>query len=112
MKILQTRALKNKNLDEYEKCTKLYQNTFKASKLKLGSDINVENDDNAVWGKWIAQCEEICPADLYNDQKLFEDVDGIKEYFNRFIVRPFKNFFMGTKDMDDEYSINGEMDES
>lgn len=112
MKILQTRALKNKNLDEYEKCTKLYQNTFKASKLKLGSDINVENDDNAVWGKWIAQCEEICPADLYNDQKLFEDVDGIKEYFNRFIVRPFKNFFMGTKDMDDEYSINGEIDES
>lgn len=105
MKILQTRALKNKNLDEYEKCTKLYQNTFKASKLNLGSEINVENDDNAVWGKWIQQCEEVCPADLYKDKKIFEDVDGIKEYFDRFIVRPFKNFFIGSKEMDKEFSV-------
>ena len=105
-KVLQNRAFKDNNADDYSKYTKLYQDTFKNSKLKINSgDGNNLNDENVCWGNWVKDVENYTPAELYQDKKLFDDVDGIKEYFKRFIVRPFKNFFTGSSEMDSEYSI-------
>lgn len=105
-KILQNRAFQENNADDYTKYMKAYQDTFKNSKLKINSgDGNNLNDENVCWGNWVKDVENYTPADLYQDKKLFDDVDGIKEYFKRFIVRPFKNFFTGSSEMDSEYSI-------
>ena len=105
-KVLQNRAFQENNADDYSKYTKLYQDTFKNSKLKINSgDGSNLNDENVCWGNWVKDVENYAPAELYQDKKLFDDIDGIKSYFKRFIVRPFKNFFTGSSEMDSEYSI-------
>ena len=105
-KILQQRAFLNGNSDEYVKYMKAYQDTFKSSRLKMGSDDDADmSDENVCWGRFIQEVEQYTPADLYTNKKLFEDIDGIKEYFKRFIVRPFKNFFTGENALDEEYSV-------
>lgn len=106
IKILQNRAIQGGDADSYEKFTKLYQSTLKAANLKPKcSDSDVSNDDNACWGVFIKDIEDHSPAEVYMDKKIFDDVDGIKDYFKRFIVRPFKNFFTGSNEMDEEFSI-------
>lgn len=112
-KILQQRAFFTGNADEYIKYTKAYQDTFKSSKLRMSIDDDADmSDENVCWGRFIQEVEQYTPADLYTNKKLFEDADGIKEYFKRFIVRPFRNFFTGEKVLDDEYSVlPGEEDE-
>lgn len=112
-KVLQVRAFKDNDPDRYEKYTKLYQTTFKAAKLKVGSDdADVKNDENTTFGAFLDNIETFACGELYKDKKLFADIDEIKDYFTRFIVRPFKNFFTGTNDLDNEFSIdNGEDDD-
>ena len=105
-KILQQRAFMQNNADEYTKYMKAYQDTFKNSKLKMSTDDEGDmSDENVCFGKWIQAVEEYTPADLYKKKDLFQDVDGIKEYIQRFIVRPFKNFFTGSNVPDKEYRI-------
>lgn len=105
-KVLQQRAFEHGNADEYTKYMKAYQDTFKSSKLKMSTDDDGDmNDENVCWGKFIQAVEEYTPADLYTNKGIFDDVDGIKEYFNRFIVRPFRNFFTGSNDQDPEFSV-------
>lgn len=105
-KVLQNRAFKNNDADDYAKYSKLYQDTLKSSKLKMtDEDERNMNDETVCWGNFVRDVEQYTPADLYMNKKLFDDVDDIKEYFKRFIVRPFKNFFTGSKEMDEEFSI-------
>ena len=105
-KVLQNRAFKENNADNYAKYSKIYQDTLKVSKLKMtDEDEQNVNDETVCWGNFVKDVEQYTPADLYLNKKLFDDADQIKEYFKRFIVRPFKNFFTGSKDMDEEFSI-------
>ena len=53
----------------------------------------------------IRTIEQYTPAEYYADKTLFKDADGIGEYFDRFIKRPLKNIFSGTKEMDLEYRV-------
>lgn len=108
--ILKKRAFKEGNVDNYDKTSKLYQNTL----AKIGvneDDIDDDNSDiiGATWGTLIQTIENFTPAEVYKDKKLFKDHDSIEEYFNRFIIRPFRNFFTGSNEQDPEFSIkNGE----
>lgn len=104
IKIQQIRA--RDDADAFQKFTKLYQDTLKSANLKVksGEDDTV-TDDEACWGKFVADVEKYTPAEVYKDKALFSDVDGLKSYFERFIVRPFKNFFTGSNVMDSEFSI-------
>jgi len=105
-KVLQTRAFKANDAENYAKYSKIFQDTLKASKLKMTEEDEQNlNDEEVCWGNFIKDVEQYTPADLYLNKKIFEDVDEIKEYFKRFIIRPFKNFFTGSKDMDEEFSI-------
>lgn len=114
IKIQQIRARNKSDADMFQKFTKLYQETLKSANLKVkSSDADYANDDDACWGTYVMDIEKFTPADVYRDRALFKDVDGIKDYFHRFIVRPFKNFFTGSNEMDHEFSISagGEADE-
>jgi len=106
IKVLQTRAMKKGDPDSFDKFTKLYHSTLKAGGLKTRSETDNVGDDDACWGNFIRDAENFVPADIYKDKTLFDDVDGIKDYFNRFIVRPFKNFFTGSTDEDEEFAIH------
>lgn len=105
-KILQQRAFVAGDADEYTKYMKAYQDTFKNSKLKMSVDDDGDMmDENACWGKFLQSVEQYTPAQLYKKGSLFDDVDGIKDYFKRYIVRPFKNFFTGSTEQDAEFSV-------
>lgn len=107
-KVLQDRMLIRGDMDAYDKFVKTYQATLKSAKWKPKNEIEKSSgNENDTWGTFIAQVEQFCPAEVYKDKHLFEDHDKIGEYFNRFIVRPFRNFFTGSSDMDPNYSVNG-----
>ena len=106
IKVLQTRAMKKGDPDSFDKFTKLYHSTLKAGGLKTRSETDNVGDADACWGNFVLDVEKFVPAEIYKDKTLFDDVDGIKDYFNRFIVRPFKNFFTGSTDEDEEFSIH------
>lgn len=54
--------------------------------------------------------EKYTPAEYYKNQELFKDYDNIKDYFDRFILRPLKNLMHGTVDRDYEYRVKEEED--
>lgn len=105
-KTLENRAFQKGNTDDYLKLTKLYQDTIKTANMKPNTGAaDTLSDEQTVWGNFVKNVEEFSPAEIYKDKKLFADFDGIKDYFDRFIVRPFKNFFTGSSDMDKECVI-------
>lgn len=91
------------DIDRYDKLTQLYQKTLKTANIKLSS--GVVNTDNDAYGVWLSDIEKNSPADYYKDKLLFKDFFGIKEYVERLLFRPLKNLLTGSKEMDNEYSI-------
>lgn len=106
IKIQQVRARNKGDADTFQKFTKLYQDTLKSANIKVkSSEAGLVDDEKACWGTFIRDIERYTPADVYQDQTLFKDVDGIQSYFERFVTRPIKNFFLGTREMDKEFQI-------
>ena len=109
IKVLQQKAYVRGDMDTFDKATKLYQQTMKTSGLQPRQDnSDAFDDDKACFGVWKGQIEQYCPADIYKDKQMFADVDKVKEYFERFILRPVCNFFSGERHMDPEYSLTPE----
>lgn len=105
-KILSDRARRTGDLDTWDKLQKSYQSSLKAANLKtmtMSAEQQSENDQ--TWGQFIKKVEQYTPAEIYQDKKLYADFDGLKSYFQRFVLRPMRNFFGGTRDKDKEFSI-------
>jgi hypothetical protein len=107
IKVQQNRALQSGNAEQYEKMTKLYQSTLSSANLnpKNAKDTKL-NDPDECWGVLVRNVEKYVPADIYKDDKLFKDFDGIKDYITRFLYRPFKNLFTKQYEKDPEFSID------
>lgn len=71
-----------------------------------------ETDSSKIYGMWIKDIEQYRPAEYFKDKKLYEDYDGIMDYFNRFVLRPMKNLLTGSRDFDKEFMIENEDDDS
>jgi len=50
------------------------------------------------FGVWVKDIEALKPAEWWNKQEKYKDMDGFMPYINNYIVRPIKNFFTGVKD--------------
>lgn len=106
IKIQQTRARNKNDVDTFQKLTKLYQDTLKSANLKVRAGAAAAiNDDEACWGNTVRMVERYCPAEYYQDKKLYHDADGLGSYLKRFLERATRNFFGGTREMDPEFSI-------
>lgn len=57
-------------------------------------------------GEMIRDIEEYCPAEYYQDKKLFADFDKLREYIDRFMTRPLRNLLTGSKELDKEFSLS------
>lgn len=113
LKVLQNRAAKANDDAAYVKYQKAYTDTLKSPDLRSAkSKGGAATDAQASWGKFIEMVEKYTPAEYYKDDKMFDDASGIKDYFKRFFVRPFKNFFTGSTELDPEYSVKQEDVES
>ena len=53
---------------------------------------------SSYYGKWIDQIEENEPAEFFKDKSLYEDYDGLGQYFKDWILRPLKNLLTGSRD--------------
>ena len=102
--LMKTQALNAKKYDDYNKMSTLYQKTLTTANLEPKRKDNTTKELE-TWGLFVSTIEKYTPAEYYKDKKLFTDFDGIKEYFERFILRPLRNLFFGRHDLDPEYSI-------
>lgn len=67
-----------------------------------------ETDSTKIYGIWIRDIEQTKPAEYFKDKNIYSDYDGIKEYFDRFILRPMKNLLAGSRDFDKEFMIEND----
>jgi hypothetical protein len=57
------------------------------------------NKSSEAFGVWLADIEKYKPAEWYKNQDIYKDVNGIKEYWDTHILRPFLNFWGIQKNM-------------
>lgn len=75
------------------------------AKLTVKSNSDKKEEKISPLGVRIADIELKTPAEVFEDRKLFEDVDGVFDYFKRFILRPLINYVSGSRDMDKEFNV-------
>lgn len=51
-----------------------------------------------TFSSFIKVIEENEPAEYYKDKALFQDYDNIEFYFEKYVLRPLKNFILGSRD--------------
>ena len=61
-----------------------------------------------AFGLWIKEIEELTPAEWYEDQLKYKDMDGFAQYIKNYVVRPIRNFLSGTRNfkVDDNIDSN------
>jgi len=96
-----------KELQELMKNLKISPYTAKANDMNSGAD---------TFGQWIADIERSEPAQwLKSDSRgeIYRDVGNTEEYFQKYIVRPLKNFIMGSRDFntDENEEMEREFDD-
>ena len=92
-----------KSTDKLEKSLRELMNDSNLTP-KTMSAMN-ESESTKMYSQWIKDIEQYRPAEYFKDKSLYEDFDGIKEYFERFILRPMKNLLTGTREFDKEFSV-------
>jgi hypothetical protein len=89
------------------------------TKLAISPNVAKSNSLNAggdSFGQWIADIEKEEPAQwLKSDPKgeIYRDVGNTEEYFQKYIVRPLKNFIQGSRDFntDENEEMEKEFDD-
>lgn len=76
---------------------KRFQETVKTAGLDPANASAITGAQE-TFGNWIREIETKTPAEWYENNKLFEDVDNIKQYWQDFVTRPIKNFMGLSKD--------------
>lgn len=115
-KILQARGIETNNVEEINKYSNLFQKSqkYKDEYIQKVKKAEVAEVETVSLTSLIDQVEKFCPADVYKKKDIFADVDGIKDYMSRFVYRPLKNFFTGSRELDKEFNIDtfgGDSDE-
>lgn len=106
IQVMKDRAFNSGDAERYDKALRLYLTTLKGGNLQIkGDEQSGGNDPNACWGVYNSMIEKYVPSDIYKNRSLYDDEDDIGGYFKRFILRPIKNFFSGSRELDKEYSI-------
>jgi len=96
-----------KELQELMKNLKISPYTAKANDMNSGAD---------TYGQWIVDIERYEPAEwLKSDPRgqIYRDVGNTEEYFQKYIVRPLKNFIQGSRDFntDENEEMEKEFDD-
>ncbi len=64
---------------------------------------NNESESTRTFGQWIKDIEQNRPAEFFEDKALYDDYDGIKGYFEEFILRPMRNLIGNSREFSREY---------
>lgn len=101
--------------DDTSDAVKELQNLMKNLAISPNS-VNSSGGKGAdTFGMWIRDIENEEPAQwLKSDPRgdMYRDVGNVDEYFKKYIVRPLKNFIMGSKDFNVEDEVSDEFEDS
>jgi len=90
---------------------KQLQVLFKSLNIAPSSSTATSKGSEAI-GNWIADIERTEPAQWYQEDgkkySLLADVDDVEGYFQKYFVRPLKNFITGSKDFNIDEEDGGE----
>lgn len=102
-KLQQMTALKDKKLDDFDKATKLYRDTFKQAGLKTVAEKDTSNDE--TFCMTLGFISEYTPEEFYLNKELYKDNDNIGDYIERHITRPMINLETGSNVRDFEFFV-------
>lgn len=66
---------------------------------------STEDDNTKAFGEFIRDIEKYRPCEYFEDKTIYEDADGIGQYFTDFVLRPLRNLVTGSRDFIGKYSI-------
>lgn len=109
--------IRNKRLngDNTDKEQKTLQDLMKNLTITPNTTKDVGSKDEQILGLWIKDIEENEPAEwLKTDPRgdMYRDVGNVEQYFEKFLVRPLKNFILNSRDfnIDDDIKTDEEWD--
>ena len=107
--IMKYRARQEKDIDRYDKISKLYQQTLANADLKPKdtSKNTVTNNPDDAWCVFNSIVENYSPAEFIKEKgiHIFDDMFKQDEYYRRIIGRSTNNLINGTNEMDSEFEI-------
>lgn len=109
-KMKQMKALRDDNIENYNKLSDSYRRTFSLSGLKISKETNIAEDFSV--GVNAETIEKYTPAEYYKNKQLYRDYDDIGDYIERFLLRPLRNLMHGSDDRDVEYYVKDEGDDN
>jgi len=62
------------------------------------------------FGAWIKDIEQFKPAEWFEDQEKYKDMDGFLPYIKNYIVRPIENFITGVRNFVVDDNIDTDLD--
>jgi len=62
------------------------------------------------FGKWVKDIEQFKPAEWFEDQEKYKDMDGFIPYIKNYIVRPIENFITGVRNFVVDDNIDADLD--
>jgi len=62
------------------------------------------------FGVWVKDIEQFKPAEWYEQQDKYKDMDGFIPYIKNYIVRPIENFITGVRNFFVDDSIDADLD--
>lgn len=91
--------LGERKLKEYREFMELSSKLHTDAKIKA-SQISGAGEDKGLntYGQWLKDIENLEPAEYIEKRPLFDDMDNIKKYFTKWVLRPMKNVFLKEKD--------------
>lgn len=63
-----------------------------------------------AFGLWVKEIEQFRPAEWYEDQEKYKDMDGFIPYIKNYIIRPIENFFTGLRNFVVDDNIDADLD--
>ena len=99
------KALRDGDVDNYNKLTESYRKSFKQAGLKTVDDMKTDDD---CWSVWVDRVAQYTPEEIYRNKDRYKDHDGLGEYYQRMAVRPLKNIVLGTQERDTEFYVHEE----
>lgn len=102
-KMQQLQCVRSQDRDGFKKMGEYYNATFQKSGLKISNDSENKGDDTL--GTWLGRIAQYTPEEYYKNKTLYQDHDGLRDYIERFLLRPLRNLQHGTKDRDREFYV-------
>jgi len=62
------------------------------------------------FGLWVKDVEQFRPAEWFEQQEKYKDMDGLIPYIKNYIVRPIENFFTGVRNFIVNDNIDSDLD--